>query len=140
MAIFAEPRFRQLNPAFVVEAVSDPALARTVIRRLAPNHGNIAAQYTNRAETLGMRTDIDPEVVPTMLIGSMLYRVISTGEPADERFAEGVVDVLVRGLRSSEANGASGAGHPRGTTAGKPAKAKSKRDRDDATDDRPRRQ
>ncbi len=139
VAIFAEPRFRQLLPAFVAEAVSDPALARTVIRRLAPNHGNIAAQYAERAEALGMRTDIDPEVVPTMLIGAMLYRLISTGEPADERFAEWVVDVLVRGLRSAESPGASGAGHPPSVTTGKSAKSKSKRDRHHAADKRPRR-
>jgi len=140
VAIFAEPRFRQLLPAFVAEAVSDPALARTVIRRLAPNHGNLATQYSERAEALGMRTDIDPEVVPTILIGSMLYRLISTGEPADERFADHVVDVLVRGLWPAEAPGASGAGHPRSAPTGKPAKPKPQRDRDHAADDRPGRQ
>lgn len=139
VAIFAEPRFRQFLPAFVAEAVSDPAMARTVIGRLAPNHGNVAAQYAEGAETQGMRTDIHPEVVPTMLIGSMLYRLISTGEPADERFADQVVDVLVRGLRSSEASGASGAGHPRSATTRKPAKPKPQRDRHHAADDRPRR-
>ena len=139
VAIFAEPRFRQFLPAFVAEAVSDPALARTVIRRLAPNHGNLAAQYAERAESVGMRIDIHPEVVPTMLIGSMLYRLISTGEPADQRFADQVVDVLIRGLQSPKASATSGAGHPRSTAAGKSAKAKSERDRDRSADERPRR-
>ncbi len=140
VAIFAEPRFRQFLPAFVAEAVSDPALARTVMRRLAPNHGNAVAEYAAGAASAGMRTDIDPEVVPTMLIGSILYRLITTGEPADEQFADQVVDVLVRGLRSSEGSGASGAGHAPSITAGKPAKSKSKRDRHHAADDRPGRQ
>jgi len=139
VAIFAEPRFRQFLPAFVAEAVSDPALARTVMRRLAPNHGNAVAEYAEGAASAGMRTDIDPEVVPTMLIGSILYRLISTGEPPDERFADQVVDVLVRGLQSSEGSGASGAGHSRGTTTGKPAKSKPQRDRHHSADDRPRR-
>ena len=140
VAVFAEPRFRQFLPAFVAEAVSDPAMARTVIGRLAPNHGNLTTQYAERAASAGLRTDVDPEVVPTILIGSLLYRLISTGEPADETFADQVVNVLVRGLRSSEAGAASGAGHPRSTTAGKPAKSKSQRDRDDSADERPRRE
>ena len=140
VAIFAEPRFRQFLPAFVAEAVSDPALARTVMRRLAPNHGNAVAEYSKGAASAGMRTDIDPEVVPTMLVGAILYRLISTGEPADERFADQVVDVLVRGLRASEGASASGADHPPSIAAGKSTKSKSKRDRDHAADDRPRRQ
>ena len=104
-AIFAEPTFRRFLPAFVAEACSDPAVARGLIARLAPNHANVTAQYAARAKTSGMRTDIDPEVVPTMLIGAILYRLVSTGLPAEPGFADQVVSVLVRGLRAAAPSG-----------------------------------
>jgi Tetracyclin repressor-like, C-terminal domain len=80
--------------------VSNPSAARRVIAKLSPNHRGIAMEYAATAATAGLRTDLDPQVVPTMLIGAMIYRLISTGEPADEAFTGQVVEVLLAGLRS----------------------------------------
>ena len=66
----------------------------------------MTAQYAARAKATGMRTDIDPEVVPTILIGAILYRLVSTGHPAEPGFADQVVKVLVRGLRAAAPSGA----------------------------------
>jgi AcrR family transcriptional regulator len=100
-AIIATPRFQQFLPALVAEATRSPDLARTVITRIAPNHFNVIDQYTRTAREAGMRTDIDPELVPTMLIGSILYRFMSTGIAPYDAFADQVVDVLVRGLQEA---------------------------------------
>jgi AcrR family transcriptional regulator len=102
-SIFASPRFQQFLPAIVAEATKSPAVARAVIARIAPNHANVTAEYADRARQAGMRTDIDPELVPTMLIGTILYRFMSTGLPADDAFADQVVDVLIRGLQAEPA-------------------------------------
>jgi AcrR family transcriptional regulator len=98
--VFADATFRSFLPTFVAEAVSNPSAARRVIAKLSPNHRGIAMEYAATAATAGLRTDLDPEVVPTMLIGAMMYRLISTGEPADEAFTGQVVEVLLAGLRS----------------------------------------
>ena len=103
-AIFASPRFQQFLPAIVAEATRSPAVARAVIARIAPNHANVTDQYADKAEASGLRTDIDPELVPTMLIGTILYRFMSTGVPADDAFADQVVDVLARGLAEPAAD------------------------------------
>ena len=98
--VFADPTFRSFLPTFVAEAVANPEAARRVTARLSPNHRGVAIEYAATAATAGLRTDIDPEVVPTILLGSMMYRLLSTGEPADEAFTEDVVEVLLAGLRS----------------------------------------
>ena len=98
--VFAEPSFRRFLPSFVAEAIADPQSARAVMTRLSPNHRGVAEEYAELAGAHGLRTDIDPEVVPTILMGAVMFRLLSTGKPASPAFVEDVLAVLLAGLEA----------------------------------------
>jgi AcrR family transcriptional regulator len=98
--VFAEPAFRRVMPTFIAELAANPANARAVLESLSPNHRRLAEEYAAVAGASGLRTDIDPEVVPTILIGAVMFRLLSSGKPATQGFVDDIVDVLERGLRA----------------------------------------
>ena len=91
--------FRRYLPLFVAEALKGPAAARAQIERVAPNHGRVAREYGAVAATAGFRTDVDAALVSDIVMGAMLFRLLSTGRPPDRDAERQLVAILERGLR-----------------------------------------
>lgn len=102
-AVLSSPEMRRVLPLFVAEALRSPAAARSQIDRVAPNHGRVAREYGAIAESSGFRTDIDPSLVGDLVMGAMLFRLISTGRPPDREAARQLIGILERGLRAEAA-------------------------------------
>ncbi len=103
-AVLAEAPFQRYLPLFVTEALRGPAAARSVVGRVAPNHGEIAREYRERAAAAGLRTDIDPTLISDIVQGTMLMRLLSTGAPPDAEAVRQLVDIVMRGLRQPAAD------------------------------------
>jgi AcrR family transcriptional regulator len=103
-AVLGAAEFRRYLPLFVGEALRGPAAARAQIERVAPNHGHVAREYGALAATAGFRTDIDPALVGDIVMGAMLFRLLSTGRPPDRHAERQLVAILERGLRAEDAD------------------------------------
>lgn len=103
-AVLAEAPFQRFLPLFVTESLRGPAAARSLIARVAPNHGGIAQEYGEAAAGAGLRTDIDPALVADIVQGTMMMRLLSTGVPPDATAVQQLVEVLLRGLREPAAD------------------------------------
>jgi AcrR family transcriptional regulator len=103
-AVLSASDFRRYLPLFVAEALKGPAAARAQIERVAPNHGHVAREYGAIAAAAGFRTDIDAMLVGDIVMGAMLFRLLSTGRPPDKEAQRQLVAVLERGLRVDEAD------------------------------------
>jgi AcrR family transcriptional regulator len=100
-AIFAEPRFQSFLPTLVRDLLHERprnGISET-FERVAPNHRRVAEEFGEFAEAAGLRTDIDPFVPSNLLVGAVLLRLLSTGQPATRAFANQVVDVILNGVR-----------------------------------------
>lgn len=100
-AIFAEPRFRAFLPLLVRDLLREQATdgISDAFDRVAPNHRRMAEEYASRAESAGLRSDIDPFVPSNIIVGAYLARLLSTGRPASREMSEQLLDVLLNGLR-----------------------------------------
>ena len=58
--------------------------------------------YERLAEPAGYRTDITPELPNDLLVGAMIYRLIYEGAPPASDEVQGMVDVILNGLRRRE--------------------------------------
>lgn len=103
-AVLNSSEMRRVLPLFVAEAMKSPAAARAQIDRVAPNHGNVAREYDAVAASAGFRTDIDAALVSDIVMGAMLFRLISTGRPPDPVAQRQLIAILERGLRAEEAD------------------------------------
>jgi AcrR family transcriptional regulator len=84
----------------LVEAMSrDPELARTVRERvLAPRRAALRDVLERGVDRGDLRPDLDFELALDTLGGPLFYRLLVTGGPIDERLAEAVVDLIMKGL------------------------------------------
>jgi AcrR family transcriptional regulator len=98
-AVLAEAPFRRYLPLFVAEALRGPAAARSVVARVAPNHGGITREYRDGAAAAGLRTDIDPALVADIVQGTLMMRLLSTGVAPNAAAVRQLVDVVLRGIR-----------------------------------------
>ncbi len=103
-AVLGASEFRRYLPLFVAEALKGPAAARAQIDRIAPNHAHVAREYGALAPGAGFRTDIDATLVGDIVMGAMLFRLLSTGRPPDKEAERQLVAILERGLRVEEAD------------------------------------
>jgi AcrR family transcriptional regulator len=103
-AVLGEPRFQRFLPLFVTEALRGPAAARSVVGRVAPNHGRIAREYADQAAAAGFRTDIDPSLIGDIVQGTMLMRLLATGVPPDKASVDQLASIVLRGLRAAAAD------------------------------------
>ena len=95
-----QPVGRALTSAVFAEDTA-PSIAALARRRLQESAGGPAAAMVARAMARGeWRDDADPVVVLSMLVGAMLHRLgLERGE-LGRPWLEGVVDVVVRGVRA----------------------------------------
>ena len=111
-AVLGESPFQRFLPLFVAEALRGPAAARNLVERVTPNHGGVAREYAECAAAAGLRTDIDPVLVPDIIQGAMLMRLLTSGIPPDEDGVAQLVDIVLRGLRDPGARRDPAAGPP----------------------------
>ena len=98
-AVLGETPFQRFLPLFVAESLRGPAAARNLVERVTPNHGGVAREYAEGAAAAGLRTDIDPALVPDIIQGAMLMRLLTSGVPPDREAVAQLVDIVLRGLR-----------------------------------------
>jgi AcrR family transcriptional regulator len=84
----------------LIEAMSrDAELARLVREGfLAQRRAALRAVLGRGIERGDLRTDLDLELALDVLGGPLFYRLLITGGPIDERLAEGVVELILRGF------------------------------------------
>ena len=84
----------------LAEAVRrDPELARSVREGfLAPRRAALRAVLERGIERGDLREGLDFELALDVFAGPLFYRLLFTGGPIDERLAEGVVELIMRGF------------------------------------------
>jgi AcrR family transcriptional regulator len=103
-AVLGSSQFRLFLPLFVAEALKSPAAARAQLDQVAPNHGRVAREYESLGGGAGFRTDVDGSLVSDVVMGAMLFRLLSTGRAPDANAEQQLIALLERGLRVEEAD------------------------------------
>lgn len=86
-------------PSLVEAMHRDPELAHVVREGfLAERRAALQAVLELGVERGDLRPDIDLELALDVLGGPLFYRLLITGGPLDERLAEGVVELILRGF------------------------------------------
>jgi AcrR family transcriptional regulator len=90
----------------LVDAMSrDTTLARSIREDfLGGRRAAVRAVLERGVERGDLRADLDLELALDMLAGPLFYRLLVTGGPIDERLAEGVVDLILRGFAPTNPN------------------------------------
>jgi AcrR family transcriptional regulator len=108
----------RLMPSLVDEARRNPELGRTVREEfLAARRAALSGVLKGGIERGDLSRGLDLDLALDVLGGAIFYRLLITGGPIDQRLAEGVVELILRGSAASEpvkeAGHASGARQPR---------------------------
>jgi AcrR family transcriptional regulator len=97
VAVYRDPLHAGVMPAVV--GAMRPELARTVRERfLAGRRDALRAVLERGVERGDLRADLDHELALDVLGGPLFYRLLITGGPLDDRLAEGVADLILRGF------------------------------------------
>jgi AcrR family transcriptional regulator len=84
----------------LVEAISrDAALARAVREGFLKSRRTALAAVLERGVKRGdLRRDLDLELALDVLAGPLFYRLLITGGPIDNKLADGVTELILRGF------------------------------------------
>jgi AcrR family transcriptional regulator len=94
----------RLMPNLVGAMAKKPELARAVREGfLAGRRAALGEVLARGVERGDLRPDLDIELALDVLGGPLFYRLLITGGPIDERLAEGVADLVLRGFAPSPA-------------------------------------
>ena len=96
--VLAEPSFQAMIPALAemqLNAESDEVVRSTVF----PRRQQMAEMYERLAGDAGFRTDIPPSLPNDLLVGALLYRLLYDGRPPTSAEVQGMVDVILDGVR-----------------------------------------
>jgi AcrR family transcriptional regulator len=97
--LYSGPVAPGLMPGLVEEARRNPELARTVREQfLTRRRAALSAVLQRGVDRSDLRPDLDRELALDVLGGPLFYRLLITGGPIDERLAEGVVELILRGF------------------------------------------
>jgi AcrR family transcriptional regulator len=89
----------RLMPNLVGAMAQKPALAKAVREGfLAGRRAALSEVLTRGIERGDLQPDLDVELALDVLGGPLFYRLLITGGPIDERLAEGVADLVLRGF------------------------------------------
>ena len=89
----------RLMPNLVGAMAQRPELASAVRESfLTGRRAALAAVLERGIDRGDLRPDLDVELALDVLGGPLFYRLLITGGPLDERLADGVADLIVRGL------------------------------------------
>jgi AcrR family transcriptional regulator len=93
----------RLMPNLVGAMAKKPELARAVREGfLAGRRAALSEVLARGVERGDLRPDLDIELALDVLGGPLFYRLLITGGPIDERLAEGVADLVLRGFAPDE--------------------------------------
>lgn len=100
-AILANPTFRSVLPEVVRGLLRQPD-GRDAISydMVSPNRRPIAEAYARDAARYELRTDVDPDLVGCVIVGTMLMFLLADGVPPTTEQAIQVVDIILAGLRA----------------------------------------
>jgi AcrR family transcriptional regulator len=93
----------RLMPNLVGAMAEQPGLARAVREGFLAGRRAALCEVLRRGVERGdLRPDLDLELALDVLGGPLFYRLLVTGGPIDERLAEGVADLILRGFAPDE--------------------------------------
>jgi AcrR family transcriptional regulator len=100
----------RLMPSLVEEARRNPQLARTVREQfLAGRRAALSAVLERGIERGDLSRGLDVDLALDVLGGAIFYRLLVTGGPIDQRLAEGVVELILRGFAPTDKRTVEGA-------------------------------
>jgi AcrR family transcriptional regulator len=89
----------RLMPNLVGAMAQKPALAKAVREGFLAGRRDAPREVLTRGIERGdLQPDLDVELALDVLGGPLFYRLLITGGPIDERLAEGVADLVLRGF------------------------------------------
>lgn len=83
--------------ALTFDLAADPEAAELFTQRfVAPRRASVRAVIDGAIERGELPPETQPELLMDAFVGAILYRVVVTGGPTDERFVRDMVDLLLR--------------------------------------------
>jgi AcrR family transcriptional regulator len=96
----------RLMPPLVEEARRNPAMAKTVRDEFVSGRRVALSAVLKRGIRRGdLRRGLDLDLALDVLGGAIFYRLLITGGPIDDRLAEGIVDLILRGFAPTRKEG-----------------------------------
>jgi AcrR family transcriptional regulator len=97
--VYRDPVKAGVMPSLVGAMPQRPELARAIRDGfLAQRRAALRAVLDRGAARGDLRADLDVELALDVLGGAIFYRLLVTGGPIDERLAEGVAELILRGF------------------------------------------
>jgi AcrR family transcriptional regulator len=99
-AVLANSSFRAVLPEVVRGMLHQADSADGITYDMvAPNRGPIVEEYQRLAASSGLRTDIHPDLVTVMIVGSVLMMLLADGIPPTPEEANEAVEIIIAGLK-----------------------------------------
>ena len=105
-AILATPGFRAVLPEVIRGLLAQGAgtgPSSISYDMVSPNRKPIAEEYRRLAAPAGLRTDVDPGLASSLVVGAVLMLLLADGVPASPDQALQAVGVILDGLRAGAA-------------------------------------
>jgi AcrR family transcriptional regulator len=110
VALYSGSLAARLMPPLVEEARRNPELARTIRDEFLSGRRAALSAVLKRGVRRGeLRRGLDLELALDVLGGAIFYRLLVTGGPIDERLAEGIVELILRGFAPTRKGAPDGA-------------------------------
>lgn len=104
--LYSGPLAARLMPALLEETRRNPDLERTVRDQfLAGRRAALSAVLRRGVRRGDLGRGLDLELALDVLGGALFYRLLVTGGPIDERLAQGVVELILRGFAPVQPRG-----------------------------------
>lgn len=101
--LYRGPGAGRLMPNLVGAIARKPELATAVRKGFLSGRRAALSEVLQRGLERGdLRPEVDLELALDVLGGPLFYRLLITGGPIDERLAEGVADLILRGFAPDE--------------------------------------
>jgi len=105
VALYRGSLARRLMPNLIGAMARTPELAHAVRAGFLAGRRAALSEVLRRGVERGdLRPDLDLELALDVLGGPLFYRLLVTGGQLDERLAEGVADLVVRGFAPNESS------------------------------------
>jgi AcrR family transcriptional regulator len=103
VVLYGTPDRPRLMPNLVAAMAEMPELAQTVREGfLARRRAALSEVLLRGIERGDLRPDTDVELALDLLGGPLFYRLLITGGPIDDRLADGVTELLLRGFAATD--------------------------------------
>jgi AcrR family transcriptional regulator len=104
VAVLSSSTAASAIPAMTADLIRDPAMAEQFRDKVLRPRRSAVAGMVDRAIARGeLPPDVDVHLVLDLCIGAAFYRLVVSGEPMTDAFAERVVDLVLTGALPREA-------------------------------------